>query len=318
MAAVTFRRPPRREPPPPVAGRLDVRPPPLIPERTAGGPATWLVALPAVGGLAAVALLAAAGGSGLQLVAAVLAGVSMVAILGAHVARVRGGRDRRIAAERRDYQSHLAGLRRRARGVAAVQAAAAFWPHPDPLGLPSLARTSRLWERRPADADFGVIRLGLGDQALALEFAPAEPAPLAEVDEVSAVALRRFLRAHATVRSLPVTLALRAFGRVRVESDDPATARALGAAIVGQVVTWHAPADLRLAICVDSAGRRAWDWLKWTPHLQDPSSAPTEAPRIAGGGRPRRAGGAARRRPRRAGRGPRPAAARRSTARTCC
>ncbi len=279
MAAVTFRRPPRRDPPVLVAGRIDVRPPPVVPERVAGGVSLWLVLLPAVGGLAAVVLLVAAGGTVVQRAAAVLVAASMLAIAGAHLARVGGSRDRQIAGERRDYQRHLAQLRRRARHVAAEQAEASFWLHPDPHGLPSLARTSRLWERRPADADFATLRLGLGDQAIALDLELGEAKPPEDVDVLSAVALRRFLRAHGTVRALPVPLALRSFGRVRIEGD-PASARGLAAAAVGQAITWHAPTDLRLALCVDPAGLRAWDWLKWAPHLQDPSSDPTDVPRF--------------------------------------
>ena len=201
MAVVLFRRPARREPPPMVIRQVDVHPPPPLPERQSGGISTWLMVLPALGGLGAMALIFSAGGTGTHVAAGVMFGVSTLAMAGGQLARVGGDRTRRIAGERRDYLRHLAQIRRKARSAASDQAEALFWLHPDPRGLQSLIRTSRLWERRPADSDFATVRLGLGDQALALDLQLGETKPIEDVDIVSAVALRRFLRTHGTVRT---------------------------------------------------------------------------------------------------------------------
>ena len=147
-----------------------------------------------------MALIFTAGGTGTHVAAGVMFGVSTLAMAGGQLARVGGDRTRRIAGERRDYLRHLAQIRRKARSAAADQAEALFWLHPDPRGLQSLIRTSRLWERRPTDPDFATVRLGLGDQELALDLQLGEAKPLEDVDIVSAVALRRFLRTHGTVR----------------------------------------------------------------------------------------------------------------------
>jgi S-DNA-T family DNA segregation ATPase FtsK/SpoIIIE len=279
VAVVLFRRPARREPPPMVIRQVDVHPPPPLPERQSGGISTWLMVLPALGGLGAMALIFSAGGTGTHVAAGVMFGVSTLAMAGGQIARVGGDRTRRIAGERRDYLRHLAQIRRKARSAASDQAEALFWLHPDPRGLQSLIRTSRLWERRPADSDFATVRLGLGDQALALDLQLGETKPIEDVDIVSAVALRRFLRTHGTVRTLPVALSLRSFARVRLEGN-PVACRQMATAMVLQAITWHAPTEFRIALCVDGDGMRAWDWLKWAPHLSDPSVPPTDLPRF--------------------------------------
>ncbi len=262
-----------------VIGQVDVHPPPALPQRQSGGVSTWLMVLPALGGLGAMALIFTAGGTGTHVAAGVLFGVSTLAMAGGQLARVGGDRSRRIAGDRRDYLRHLAQIRRKARSAAADQAEALFWLHPDPRGLQSLIRTSRLWERRPADPDFATVRLGLGDQELALDLQLGEAKPLEDVDIVSAVALRRFLRTHGTVRKLPVALSLRSFARVRLEGN-PVACRAMAAAMTLQAITWHAPSEFRIALCAGGDGLTAWDWLKWAPHLADPAVPPTDLPRF--------------------------------------
>ena len=266
MAVVTFKRPPRREPPPLVRKRVDVRPPPALPERTSVGASGWLMVLPALGGLGAMALVFAAGAGGTQIAAGVMFGVSALAMAGGGLARLGGDRNRKVAGDRRDYHRYLARVRREARAAATAQAESLFWVHPDPRGLVSLVRTSRLWERRPGDPDFATLRLGVGDQPLALDLRVDDTTPEEKVDLLSAAALRRFLRANATVRAVPVAVALRAVGRVRLEGD-PVARRRLAAAMVLQAVTWHSPTEFRVGLCVDQIGVDAWDWLKWVPHL---------------------------------------------------
>ncbi len=222
--------------------------------------------LPALGGLGAMALVFAAGGGGTHIAAGVMFGVSALAMAGGGLARLGGDRNRRVTGDRRDYHRHLARIRCEARAAAAAQAESLFWVHPDPRGLLSLVRTTRLWERRPGDHDFAALRLGVGDRQLALDFRVNESTPEDKVDLLSAVSLQRFLRAHGTVSGLPVAIALRSFGRVRLEGE-PIAGRRLASAMVLQAITWHAPTEFRVALCVDEIGISAWDWLKWAPHL---------------------------------------------------
>ena len=263
-------------------GETDVRPPPTLPARQSGGMAAVLVLLPALAGFGAMALIFASGGSGLHVVAGVLFGVSMVAVAGGQLVRVGGDRSRKIATARRDYLRHLGRVRQQARSAAVAQRQALTWVHPSPEALPSLARTSRLWERRPADPDFGTARIGVGDQQLSLDLqGPQQPPD--DVDLVAAVALDRLLQAHCTVRGLPVALSLRSLSTIRLEGNLQACRR-LAAALLLQAICWHAPTELRLGVCLPDADPdrlRVWDWLKWAPHLTDPASPSTRPPALA-------------------------------------
>src|SRR6478672_4219055 len=208
-----------------------------------------LVLLPALAGFGAMALIFASGGSGLHMAAGVLFGVSMVAVAAGQLVRVGGDRSRKIAGARRDYFRHLARARDRARAAATAQRLALTWIHPAPDALASLARTSRLWERRPTDPDFATIRIAVGDQELSLNLPAADEQPADDVDPVAALARERFLRVHRTVPALPVALSLRSFSVVRFEGNLQA-ARRMAAALLLQVVCWHAPTELRLAVCL--------------------------------------------------------------------
>ena len=283
MAVVTFARPPRSSPPPPPDGDVQIQPPPMAPPQRLERPAWWLVLPAVIAVLAALALLITAqGGSALRLTAGLLFALCTLVLVGWYGWVLGAGRGRRIAARRTAYLRHLAEVRGRARRAAAAQRAAELWLHPPPQALASLIRTSRLWERRPDDADFGSVRIGVGDRPLSVGLYPIATPPRVgpqQLDPVSANLLRRLLRAHRTVPSLPVVLPLRSLARVTLQGD-PGACRAMATALLLQAVSWHAPAELRVALCVDDAGLVAWDWLKWVPHLADPSVPPTDLPRF--------------------------------------
>jgi len=247
-----------------------------MPEPASAGASSWLMVLPALGGLGSMALIFTAGGGGTHIAAGVMFGVSALAMAGGSLARVGGDRNRKVDRERRSYQRHLAQIRRQARAAAADQAESLFWVHPDPRGLLSLVRTSRLWERRPADPDFATLRLGVGDCAPAIDLLLDDSKQAQDVDMVSAVSLRRFLRAHETVPALPVAVSLREFGRVTLEGE-PAACRRLATAMVLQAIAWHAPTEFRISLCADHSGVQTWDWLKWAPQMTDRPGRPLPA-----------------------------------------
>ena len=287
MAVVTFQRPPRRPSPPMPDGEVQLLPPPSVPVRAPERPALWLVIPALVAALSAMLLLlTATGGSPLQVAAGALFGASTLALAGWYLWVLSVDRHGRTDGRRGAYFRHLAEIRSRSRAAAKAQTAAELWVHPDPHALTSLIRTSRLWERRPTDADFAVVRLGLGTQPLAVDLHQTAPAGRSggadhsEVDVVSATALHTLLRIQRMVPGLPVAVPLTSFARLRLEGDQQAC-RKLAAAVVLQATGWHAPADLRIALCVDEQGLAAWDWLKWVPHLADPSVPPTDLPRFA-------------------------------------
>jgi len=185
-----------------------------------------------------------------------------------------GPRKAELLQARRDYLRYLSGLRRRVRTVITTQREALNHRHPDPQALWAEAMGRRVWERRPADADFGVVRVGLGPQSLSTPLVAPVIDPTADLEPVTAGALRRFLNTFSVVPDLPISVAIRAFARVVLV--DPASgdagARALARAMVCQLATFHAPDDLVVAACVAPERRRDWEWLKWLPHALHPSA----------------------------------------------
>ena len=76
---------------------------------------------------------------------------------------------------------------------------------------------------------------------------------------------------------MPVTLNLRNFTSVEFAGQAD---RALGVirAIIGQLVTFHSPDELRIAVLTDDAGLAEWDWVKWLPHNAHPSAQDAAGP----------------------------------------
>src|SRR5205814_7548389 len=98
-----------------------------------------------------------------------------------------------MMAARREYLRHLTVLRQRVREHADKQREGLHYRHPEPATLWSLVDSFRLWERRPGDGDFGVVRIGLGPQTLATPLVPPVTPPVDDLEPMTAGALRRFL-----------------------------------------------------------------------------------------------------------------------------
>ena len=143
------------------------------------------------------------------------------------------------------------------------------------------AMSRRVWERRATDADFGVVRVGLGPQSLATPLVAPVIDPTADLEPVTAGALRRFISTYSVVPDLPISIAVRAFARVVLtdRAGGDAGARGLARAMIGQLATFHAPDDLVVAACVPVDRRRDWEWLKWLPHALHPTAEDALGPR---------------------------------------
>ncbi|GGR83643.1 type VII secretion protein EccC [Streptomyces humidus] len=268
MSVELFRRPARRRGPDMPQGELALQEPPTLPEAQADTSAIWTF-LP-MGMMSAsmlVMFLRPGENSVLSYIAMGMMMLSMVAMLVGQVMRGRGERKRRAKGERRDYLRYLAQVRRKVRRAVVEQQEALAWRHPDPAVLWSMVRTSRLWERRPADDDFAEVRIAVGDQRLGVRLSPVSTKPVEDLEPLSAHALRRFIRAYSTVPDQPVAIYLRAWSKVLARGDAPRI-RAAARAVVAQLATFHSPEDLWVALCVSDERRTDWEWLKWLPHSQ--------------------------------------------------
>ena len=136
------------------AGRLELQPPPRI-EQAEGASGVLMNAIPMLGSLGSIVLVATMAGAntgGRQYLAA---GMFLFATLGFIVVqldRQRKQRVQQVTGTRTEYLRYLGNVRQVAREAADQQRKALSWHHPDPAALPALAEEgSRLWEHGSAD-----------------------------------------------------------------------------------------------------------------------------------------------------------------------
>ncbi|MGW0790026.1 type VII secretion protein EccCa [Streptomyces sp. NPDC002911] len=298
MSVVLFRRPARRRGPEMPEGQLTLQEPPVLAEEVPDTSAIWTYLPMALMSVSMMLMfLRPGGGNGVFMYLAMgVMALSAGAMLLGQLMRRSSERKQRLKGERRDYLRYLAQIRKRVRTTITEQQRALAWRHPEPASLRSLARTSRLWERRPADEDFGEVRLAVGEQQLALTLNPVSTRPVEDLEPLCAHALRRFIRAYSTIPGQPLGLYLRSSARILLRPEEapgqdlagPGTpppgeaggdpgegpgneaVRALVRAVLGQLAVFHAPEELWIALCVSDERRPDWEWVKWLPHTLDP------------------------------------------------
>jgi S-DNA-T family DNA segregation ATPase FtsK/SpoIIIE len=254
-------------------GEINLQSPPILPKGSGQGATQLMFMLPMMLGMGAMSFtsLSRSGGPMTYIFGALFAS-TMIGMIVMSLSRGGAAKRTQINDERRDYQRYLAGLRTRVREVAEVQRLRLAEHHPAPSDLWSFVASSRVWERRRLDADFGQVRIGAGPQRLATPLRAPQTVPLEDLDPVSSTALRHFIRTYATVDDLPVSLSLRSLSHIELSGDRPAVL-ATARAVLAQVATFHGPWDLRIALCVAPERVPDWEWLKWLPHLTHPSES---------------------------------------------
>ncbi|MDX2705664.1 type VII secretion protein EccCa [Streptomyces sp. PA03-6a] len=270
MSTVVAKRSPRAEGPQPPEGQVELAEPPVLGEPASPDFGSALMYLPMGLGVGVIALMFSvqSAGPATYMMSGMMA-LAMVSMTLTQIGRAGAERRRRMRAERRDYLRYLVQRRRQARQAADRQRAALLWDHPEPGQLWALAMGTRLWERRPAHADFGRVRIGEGHRRAALEFMPPQTKPVEDLEPLTAISLRRFTKAHQTVPCLPIPVALRRFSSLEL-AGEPEAALALLRAMVGQLAVLHSPDELRIALLGGASARAEWDWLKWLPHNAHP------------------------------------------------
>lgn len=270
MSTAPFRRPARRSGPELPHGEISLQEPPVVPQPQPAGFRSLGMILPTMlmtGGFMFMFLGRGSLNGPMGIVMIVMMGGGMLGMVAFQMTTSSGNRKDKINGDRRDYFRYLSQTRREVREHAGKQRDALAWRHPDPESLWSLALTSRLWERRPTHPDFGEARVGTGSQRLAVRITPIQTKPVEDLEPVCAKALRRFTRAYTTLADQPVALYLPGFAHVRI-SGDRDVALGMVRALLAQLVTFHAPDELRLAVCVGAERVEQWEWAKWLPHAK--------------------------------------------------
>lgn len=262
----------RRLPPGFATADIAVAAPPELPR--SGSPSLLVRLLPIVVSIVMLGVMAAAFFSG----SAVTRNPTFLAfpmmMLGSVVVTAVAGRGRRrgaeIDADRVDYLGYLSGLRRAVGQTAVAQHSSLNWCHPDPETLWTLIGGPRMWERQPADADFCLVRVGVGTRPLATRLVAPETRPGQLSDPVTVTALGHFIHAHSTITDAPIVMGLRGIATVTMDGD-LTRVRGLLRAVICQLAVLHAPDQLLIVGAVSDRNRAHWDWLKWLPHNQHPS-----------------------------------------------
>jgi S-DNA-T family DNA segregation ATPase FtsK/SpoIIIE len=240
-------------------------------------------AIPMLGSLGSIVLVAGMGGTGGGSSAPrfIAAGMFLFATLGfivIQIDRQRKQRQQAVSGSRTEYLRYLAGVREVAREAAAQQRAALTWHHPAPSALPSLAEDrSRIWERTASDPMFLQARYGVCAQPLALELVPPEGTAIEDVDPAAASALHRLLVVHRNQPDLPASVDLRAFARIEVRGEaEPA--RALVRAMLCSAAAFQSPEGVQVAVLASEDTLAHWDWIKWLPHAHSAERADAIGP----------------------------------------
>jgi ESX secretion system protein EccC len=274
VSTLQFKRSPRLAAPRQPGGEVHLEPPPEIPRVIPGNilmklmPVVMVVAM-----LGMMALLFTAGGAvGRNPVTLLFPMMMLFSMVGMFGQGGRGGGQKKaeMNEDRKDYLRYLGQMRDRAREASLDQRAALEWVHPDPEALWSIATSRRMWERRQSDPDFCHLRAGRGSQRLATRLVPPQTGPVDELEPIATLALRRFVRAHSIVPELPIQVAVRGFAAVGLTGDKELT-RGLARALIGQLVTFHTPDDVLIAVVTAGRAKQEWEWAKWLPHTQHPT-----------------------------------------------
>ncbi|GAB6901831.1 type VII secretion protein EccCa [Kineosporia succinea] len=268
-------------------GEITLQEPPELPEVKPAGMRMLITVLPMMlmtGGMLLMYTNRGSGGSsgggGMSYLMMGMMAAGMVGMAAGQMVTAGGDRKHQVGGDRRDYLRYLSQTRRQVRTFAEKQRSALAWRHPDPESLWSMAMTSRLWERRPAHPDFGELRVGYGPQRLAVRITPLQTKPVEDLEPIAAKALRRFIKAYTMIPDQPVALFVRGFAHIRVGSDEGTKedARQMVRALIAQLVTFHAPDEVLVAVCTSKDAAPEWTWMKWLPHAQHESAVDAAGP----------------------------------------
>ncbi|SEF31445.1 DNA segregation ATPase FtsK/SpoIIIE, S-DNA-T family [Amycolatopsis pretoriensis] len=272
MSTLQFKKSPRLAAPRPPGGEVHLEPPPEVPRVIPGN--IVMKALPIVmifASLGMMVFMFTASGRNPMMMA--MGGMMVVGTLGMMAGgggKGGGAKRAEMDEDRKDYLRYLGQMRDRAREAMVDQRAALEWVHPDPQSLWPLAASRRMWERRQNDQDFLHLRVGRSSHRLATRLVPPQTGPVDELEPIATLALRRFVRAHSIVPDLPTQITLRGFAAVSMQGDRALT-RGLTRAMLAQLVTFHSPDDVLIAIATAGRAKEEWEWAKWLPHAQHPT-----------------------------------------------
>ncbi len=236
------------------------------------------------------------GGSGNVLTIVPMA-LAMLLSVGASAFRGRGGRNTEQA--RKDYGETLTQMRLEMARSHNAQRLFYYHNYPDVPTLYDIAARkeksrfgSRLWERRPDDSDFGVVRLGIGTRPSTVIYELGQSGAEGQDDPLWSEA-NRLAQDSTVVSDAPITIPLRPYRRgdsateqagevgneespipkvipskhaVGVFGANPTNTSDFARAMIAHFVTFHSAVDTRLHVVGLPGNKESWEWAEWLPH----------------------------------------------------
>ncbi|WKU05346.1 type VII secretion protein EccCa [Micromonospora sp. HUAS LYJ1] len=279
MSVVTVKRRPRADAPPLPDDQVELQEPPVMAEAAQPDLRAFAMVIPMGLGMGGMFLLyGMSNRSPVMYVMGIIMGVGMLGMGAMQIGRNAADRKTKMRGERRDFLRYIAQIRRRARESAQQQRQAVLWNNPAPGALWSIAMGSRIWERRASHDDFARVRIGLGEQGSSVTYVAPSTKPIEDLEPLSSISLRRFGEAYRTVSGVPISVGLRSVASVELEGQLDHTLP-LARAMIAQLVTFHAPDELRVAVlCSEAEREKHWDWVKWLPHNAHPTAEDEAGP----------------------------------------
>ncbi len=263
VPVVNFNRPPRTPTPQLPDLQVDIPPPPQTPPPPEQS--LLIILLPTIGiGLitAFYFLRSIDSGSG------VLSALPLLALLVLTVGSTLWAQSRRRREYRvRQAEAHIGYRRLLGRKQARLQAAndayrailESDFPAPAAISTIVMTRADPLWQRRPIDPDFLMLRIGMGRIASPVTINLPDP------DAVSAQFDFAFLHDYHFLEAAPVITSLKARWALGVAGTRAARLNWSRAAIQ-HLAALHAPQELHIHLLARQTAYEEWRWLEWLPH----------------------------------------------------
>lgn len=197
--------------------------------------------------------------------------------------------------ERQDYATHLREQRRNAhaigRHIHGTQTA--IYPHPDTLqsrcGEKTLMWTTApprdnqvvtgLKDRELAESaqtnPWGTARIGVGYRRMDPYIKPTANDAPETYEPVQAAAYMRFIRTHNVIPDCPIGVDVFRNPFI-VCAGDPEKLLEAARSMICSLTDNHAPRYLQLGIITQDL--QEWEWMKWFPHLLDPTRRDKNGP----------------------------------------
>ncbi|MDN5895724.1 MAG: type VII secretion protein EccCa, partial [Nocardioides sp.] len=279
MTTTLVRRPARIAPPRADRDPIKIVPPPgrgEMPQAIAGA---GMLMMPLAGGTGALTMAVTQRDRPVVVVGSFLMLLAMISIGVIMVVSQRSGNKRKMRESRERYLDYIESFRHDVRSRISDQRAEMAWrfPRTDQL-LDICINDRRRWERRLSHSDFLVVRLGTGEVPLGAGLTlDADTGPLNEFDPVCLQAAQELQQRYSMLHDQPVELALGRVGQLSMLGA-PGTRREVATSIALQLATLHSPNDVSIAVVRSGDAAPAWEWVKWLPHVLDPTTQDGEVP----------------------------------------